>query len=193
MLIPAAIWPSDSRENSWGTVFFVDERRDVGLNPPLGHSWAMWGRRVLLEGPSCSLEMLSGPRQQFTIQNIQDVPLAVQFRSWGNENEGRPSSGCDGRPNRNRGWILASSHSPACHGCIPTPNTGVLMVDALLNVKFLLVREHQVGQHAIFHEVPVPATTVIAWNYICSILKMKLCSHKFGGPWTFFFYFWRIE
>ena len=27
------------------------------------------------------------------------------------------------------------------------------MVDALLNVKFLLVREHQIGQHAIFHEV----------------------------------------
>ena len=28
---------------------------------------------------------------------------------------------------------------------IPTPNTIVLMVDALLNVEFLLVREHQIG------------------------------------------------
>ena len=72
---------------------------------------------------------------------------------------GRPSSGCDGRPNHNRGWILASTHSPAFHGCIPTPNTVVLMVDALLNVKFLLVREHLNGQHAIFHEVQKMSTS----------------------------------
>ena len=102
----------------WGPVFLADERRDVGLNPPLGHCWAMWGRRVLLEGPRCSLEALSGPWQQFTSQNVRDVPLAVQFHSWGLQNEGRSSSGCDGRPNHNRGWILASTHSPAFHGCI---------------------------------------------------------------------------
>ena len=33
----------------WRPVFLADERRDVGLNPPLGHSWAIWGCRVLLE------------------------------------------------------------------------------------------------------------------------------------------------
>ena len=129
----------------WGLVFFADERRDVGLNPPLGHSWAMWRSRVLLEGPRCSLEVLSGPWQQFTFQNVRNVPLALQFHPWKHENEGRPSSGCDGRPNHNRSWILASTHSPALHGCIPTPNTVILMVHALLNVKFLLVREHQIG------------------------------------------------
>ena len=128
-----------------GPVFLADERRDVGLNPALDLSWAMWGRRVLLEGPSCSLEVLSGPWQQFTFQNVRDVPLAVQFHSWGHENEEGPSSGCDDPPNHNRGWILASTHSPAFHGCILTPNTVVLMVDALLNVKFLLVREHQIA------------------------------------------------
>ena len=99
----------------WGLVFLADERRDVGRNSPLGHSWAMWGRRVLLEGPRCSLEVLSGPWQQFTFQNVRDVPLAVQFHSWGPENEERSSSGCDGRPNHNRGCILASTHSPAFH------------------------------------------------------------------------------
>ena len=135
----------------WGPVFLADERRDVGLNPPLGHSWGMWGRRVLLEDPRCSLEVLSGPWQQFTFQNIRDVPLAVQFHFWGHKKERTPSSGCGGRSNHKRGWILASTHSPAFHGCIPNPNTVVLMVDALLNVKFLLVREHQIGQHAIFH------------------------------------------
>ena len=66
---------------------------------------------------------------------------------------------CDGRPNHNRGWILASTHSPAFYGCIPTPNTVVLMVDALLNVKFLLVREHHIEQHAIFHEVQKMSTS----------------------------------
>ena len=137
----------------WGSVFLADKRRDVGLNLPLGHSWVMWVRWVLLEGPSCSLEVLSGPWQQFTFQNVRDVTLAVQFHSWGYENEGRSCSGCDGGPNHTRGWILASTYSPAFHGCIPTPNTVVLMVDALLNVKSLFVREHQIGQHAIFHEV----------------------------------------
>ena len=34
------------------------------------------------------------------------------------------------------------------------------MVDALLNVKFLLVREHQIGQHTIFHEVQKVATSL---------------------------------
>ena len=34
-----------------------------------------------------------------------------------------------------------------------------LMVDALLNVKFLLIREHQIGQHAIFHEVRKVSTS----------------------------------
>ena len=87
----------------WGPVFLADERRDVGLNPPLGHSWAMWGRRVLLEGPRCFLGVLSRPWQQFTFQNVRDVPLAVQFPSWGHENERRLSSGCDGFPNYNRG------------------------------------------------------------------------------------------
>ena len=89
---------------SWGPVFLADERRDVGLNLPLGHSWAMWGRRVLLEGPRCSLEVLSGPWQQFTFQNVRDVPLAVQFHSWMHENEGRPSSGCDGKED----WLSRS-------------------------------------------------------------------------------------
>ena len=67
---------------NWGPVFLADEHRDVGLNLPLGHSWAMWGRRVLLEGPRYSLEVLSSPWQQFIFQNIRDVPLAVQFHSW---------------------------------------------------------------------------------------------------------------
>ena len=75
----------------WGPVFLADERREVGLNPPLGHSWAMWGRRVLMEGPRCSLEVLSGSWQQFTFQNVRwlfnftpegtktrgDLPVAV--------------------------------------------------------------------------------------------------------------------
>ena len=91
----------------WGPDFLADERRDVGLNPPLGHFWAIWGRRVSLEGPRCSLEVLSSPWQQFTFLNVRDVPRAVQFHSWGHDNEGRPSSGFDGRPNHNRGWILA--------------------------------------------------------------------------------------
>ena len=158
----------------WGQVFLADERRDVGLNPPLGHSWAMWGRRVLLEGPRCSLEVLSGPWQQFTFQNVRDVPLDVQFQSWGHENEGRPSSDCDGRPNHNRNWILASTHSPAFHGCIPTPNTVVLMIDALLNVKFLLVREHQTGQHAIFHEVQKVSTSFDLHLFMCECELMAL-------------------
>ena len=72
----------------WGPVFLADERRDVGLNPPLGHSWAMWGRRVLLEGLRCSLEVLSSPWQQFTFQNVRDVPLAVQCHSWEHETRG---------------------------------------------------------------------------------------------------------
>ena len=158
----------------WGPVFLADERRDVGLNPPLGHSWAMWGRRVLLEGPRCSLEVLSGPWQQFTFQNVRDVPLAVQFHSWGHENEERPSSGCNGRPNYNRGWILASTYSPAFHGCISTPNMVVLMVDALLNVQFLLVREHQIGQHAIFHEVQKVSTSFDLYPFMrgCELMAL---------------------
>ena len=50
----------DSGPTPWGPAFLADKRRDVGLNPPLGHSWVMWGRRVLLEGPRCFLEVLSG-------------------------------------------------------------------------------------------------------------------------------------
>ena len=158
----------------WGPLFLADERLDVGLNPPLRHSWAMWGRRVLLEGPRCSIEVLSGPWQQLTFQNVRDEPLAVQFHSWGHENEGRPSSGCDGRPNHNRGWILASTHSPAFHVSIPTPNTVVLMVDALLNVKFLLVREHQIGQNAFFHEVQKVATSFDPHSFMrgCELMAL---------------------
>ena len=175
--IPAAIWPSNSRENhekfgrpcsrGWITPKSLMDSGpgslkaslpcwwtpECGPESTVGHYWAMWGRRVLLEGPRCTLEVLSGPWQQFTFQNVLNVPLAVQFHSWGLENKERPSSGCDGRPNHNRGWILTSTHSPAFHGCIPTPNTVILMVDALFNVKFLLVREHQIGQHTVLHEV----------------------------------------
>ena len=120
----------------WGPVFLADEILDVVLNQPLGYSWAMWGRRVLLEGLRCSLEVLSGPWQQFTFQNVRDVPLAVQFHSRGHENEGRPSSDCDGRPNHNRGWILASTHSPAFHRCIPIPNTVVLLLTHCSTLNF---------------------------------------------------------
>ena len=49
----------------WGPVFLADERRDVGLNPPLGNSWAMWGRRVLQKGPRCFF------------QNIRNVPATI--------------------------------------------------------------------------------------------------------------------
>ena len=119
--------------------------------------------------------MFSGPWQQFTLQNVRDVPLAVQFHSRGHENEGRPSSGCDGRPNLNRGWILASSHSPAFHGCIPTPNTVVLTVDSLLNVKFLLIREHQIRQNAIFHEVQKVSTSFHPHSFMrgCQLLALR--------------------
>ena len=85
-----------------------------------------------------------------------------------------PLSDCDGRPNHNRGWILASTHSPAFHGCIPTPNTVVLMVDALLNVKFLLVREYQIGQHAIFHEVQKVSTSFDPHSFMrgCELMAL---------------------
>ena len=158
----------------WGPVFLADKCRNVGMNPPLGHSCAMWGRRVLLEGSKCSLEMLSGPWQQFIFQNIRDVPLAVQFYTWGLENEGRPSSGRNGRPNHNRSWILASTRSPTFHGCIAIPNTVVLMVDVLLNVKFLLVREHQIGQHAIFHEVQKVSTSFDPHSFMreCELMAL---------------------
>ena len=158
----------------WGPVVLADERRDVGLNPPLGHSWAMWGRRVLLEGPRCSLKVLSGPWQQFIFQNAQDVSLAVQFHSWVYENEGIPSSGCVGRPSHNRGWILELTHSPAFHGCIPTPNMVVLMADSLLNVKFLLVREHQIGQHAIFRKVQKVSTSFDPHSFMrgCELMAL---------------------
>ena len=96
----------------------------------------MAGSKVL---PRSSL----GPMATVHFQNVRNVPLAVQFYFWGHENEGRLSSGCDGRSDHNKGWILASTHSPAFHGCIPAPNTVVLIVDALLNVKFLFVREHR--------------------------------------------------
>ena len=80
----------------------------------------------------------------------------------------------DHRPNHNRGWILASTHSPAFHGCIPTPNTVVVMVDALLNVKFLLVREHQIGQHAIFHEIQKVSTSFDPHSFThgCELLAL---------------------
>ena len=54
------------------------------------HRWVilepMWGGRVLLEDSRCSFEVLSSPWQQFIFQNVRDVPLAVQFHSWGHEN-----------------------------------------------------------------------------------------------------------
>ena len=119
-------------------------------------------------------KVLPGQWQQFTFQNVRDVTLAVQFHSWGHKNEGRPSRGCDGRPHYNRGWILATTHSPAFHGCIPTPNTVVLMADALFNVKFLLVREHQIGQHAIFHEVQKVSTSFDPHSFMRGCKLMAL-------------------
>ena len=90
------------------------------------------------------------------------------------KNEGKTFSGCDGRLNHNRSWILASIHSPAFYECIPTPNTVVLMVDALLNVKFLLVREHQIGQHAIFHEVQKVSTSFDLHSFMrgCELMAL---------------------
>ena len=48
------------------------------------------------------------------------------------------------------------------------------MVDALLNVKFLLVREHQIGQHAIFHEVQKVSTSFDPHSFMCGCELMAL-------------------
>ena len=48
------------------------------------------------------------------------------------------------------------------------------MVDALLNVKFLLVREHQIGQHAIFHEVQQVSTSFDPHSFMrgCELMAL---------------------
>ena len=48
------------------------------------------------------------------------------------------------------------------------------MVDALLNVKFLLVREHQIGQHAIFHEVQKVSTSFDPHSFMSGYKLMAL-------------------
>ena len=50
----------------------------------------------------------------------------------------------------------------------------VLMVDALLNVKFLLVREHQMAQHAIFHEVQKVSTSFDPHSFMrgCELMAL---------------------
>ena len=48
------------------------------------------------------------------------------------------------------------------------------MVDALLNVKFLLLREHQIGQHAIFHEVQKVSTSFDPHSFMreCELMAL---------------------
>ena len=48
------------------------------------------------------------------------------------------------------------------------------MVDALLNVKFLLVREHQIGQHAIFHEVQKVLTSFDPHSFMRGCERLAL-------------------
>ena len=48
------------------------------------------------------------------------------------------------------------------------------MVDALLNVKFLLVRDHQIRQHAIFHEVQKVPTSFDPHSFMrrCELMAL---------------------
>ena len=46
--------------------------------------------------------------------------------------------------------------------------------DTLLNVKFLLVREHQIGQHDIFHEVQKVSTSFDPHSFMrgCELMAL---------------------
>ena len=48
------------------------------------------------------------------------------------------------------------------------------MVDSLLNVKFLLVRDHQIGQHSIFHEVQKVSTSFDPHSFMRGCKLMAL-------------------
>ena len=66
------------------------------------------------------------------------------------------------------------------------------MVEALLNVKFLLVREHQTGQHAIFHEVQKVSTSFDPHSFMGGCELMALL-HLVGDGLVVFLRMWLIK
>ena len=61
--------------------FLTYEWGDFLLNPGLGDLGSVRGRSVLLQEPENSLQVLLGPGQHATFQNVGDVALGVQFDS----------------------------------------------------------------------------------------------------------------
>ena len=108
-------------------------------------------RSVLLQRPGNFLEVLLGPGQQATHQHVGDVALEVQFDSRGHKKQREAPGFCDGRPNHDRLRILASGDDPFLCGWRGSPNSVILLAYHLLDVEFLLVREHEVWQRAIDH------------------------------------------
>ena len=82
--------------------FLAYEWGDFPLNPGLGDLWSVRGCKILLQGPGNSLEVLLGPGQQATLQNIGYVALGVIWLQRG------PPGLCDGRPNHDRPGDAAS-------------------------------------------------------------------------------------
>ena len=123
--------------------------RGFPLNLGLGGLGSVRGRRVLLQGPGNSLEVLLGSEQQATVQNIGDVALRVQFDSRGHKRQRGPLGLYDGLPNNDRRMILASGDDPSLCGWRGSPNSVILLVYHLLDIEFLLVREHEVRQRAV--------------------------------------------
>ena len=78
------------------------------------------------------------------------------------------SSGCDCHPHHHRKWILASAYSSAVHCSISTPNSIILVVQALLNIS-----EHQIGHRSVFHN------GMIMWNSLPDIFKVNISFSMF--------------
>ena len=83
----------DSLAYAWG---------DSLLNPGLSDLGSVKRRRVLLQRQGNSLEVLLGPGQQPTLQNVGDVAQRVQFDSRRHKKQRGPPGLCDSRPNHNR-------------------------------------------------------------------------------------------
>ena len=82
--------------------FFANEWEDFLPNPGLADLGSVRGRKVLLQGPRKSLDVLLGPGQQAILQNVGDIALGVQFDYRGHKKQRWPPCLCDDRPNHDR-------------------------------------------------------------------------------------------
>ena len=137
----------------------------MGLNPVLSHFGAMWWRGVLLKTPRCTTKLLTCPGKQFSFQNFQMKGWLLSFTPEGTKkNKWRSPSGCDCRPHHHRKVTIST---PLMDPLIPLySKLIVLVVEALLNVKFLLICEHQNGHRSIFHEIQNLLTSVKSHRFM---------------------------